>query len=174
MQQEKNNDIIKKGEAVVSNSEQSSDIGQMHDAHVQDARAQTFWGRMLEFLEVHKSAHDESIRETFLFNHDLKPVESKRRVWSWFNFVYFWIADCFNINTWQVAATGLQLGLTWWQTWLTVWVGYTIIALFVVAVARIGSVYHVSFPIAARASFGVFFSLWPVLNSCLLYTSRCV
>lgn len=164
MQQEKNNDIIKKGEAVVSNSEQSSDIGQMHDAHVQDARAQTFWGRMLEFLEVHKSAHDESIRETFLFNHDLKPVESKRRVWSWFNFVYFWIADCFNINTWQVAATGLQLGLTWWQTWLTVWVGYTIIALFVVAVARIGSVYHVSFPIAARASFGVFFSLWPVLN----------
>ncbi|SCU82069.1 LADA_0C02806g1_1 [Lachancea dasiensis] len=131
-----------------------------HDALEKDG----LWRRILNALEVHKTSRHESIKETFLFNHDLQPVETERRLWSWFNFVYFWIADCFNINTWQVAATGLQLGLTWWETWITVWIGYTIVAVFVVSVARIGSVYHISFPIAARASFGIFFSLWPVLN----------
>ncbi|SCU95151.1 LADA_0G13850g1_1 [Lachancea dasiensis] len=135
-----------------------------YGSHEEIGQEKGFWKRLLEVLEVHKTAHHETVKETFLFNHDLKPVEAERRVWSWFNFVYFWIADCFNINTWQVAATGLQLGLSWWETWLTVWIGYTIVAVFVVLVARIGSVYHISFPIVARSSFGIFFSLWPVLN----------
>ncbi|KAM3160490.1 hypothetical protein ACU8KH_04624 [Lachancea thermotolerans] len=147
-----------KSDAIISNSEQSSDVGQVHD------KSENWWTRILTFLEVQKSTREETIKETFLYNFDLRPVEKKRRVWSWFNFVYFWLADCFNINTWQVAATGLQLGLNWWETWLTVWIGYAIPALLIVAIARIGSSYHVSFPIAARASFGVFFSLWPVIN----------
>ncbi|SCU85955.1 LAME_0D03774g1_1 [Lachancea meyersii CBS 8951] len=131
--------------------------------HIEDEK-QVWWKRVLRAIEIQQSTSNETIKETFLFNHDLKPVESKRRVWSWFNFVYFWIADCFNINTWQVAATGLQLGLSWWETWITVWIGYSLVAVFVVSVSRIGSVYHISFPITARASFGIFFSLWPVLN----------
>ncbi|SCU88763.1 LAMI_0D11232g1_1 [Lachancea mirantina] len=122
------------------------------------------WQKFLELIEVHKTSRKETIMETFLYNQDLRPVESARRKWSWFNFVYFWIADCFNINTWQVAATGLQLGLSWWETWLTVWIGYAIVGILVVLTARIGTMYHCSFPITARASFGIFFSLWPVIN----------
>jgi cytosine/uracil/thiamine/allantoin permease len=57
----------------------------------------------------------------FLTNHDLKIVEPERRQWTAFNFVGFWIADSFNINTWMIAASSLDNGLSWWQAWICVW-----------------------------------------------------
>lgn len=123
------------------------------------------WSKIYyEFILVDKSLARLSMLESFLYNHDLKPVEEERRKWAWFNYLWFWIADCFNINTFQVAATGLQLGLNWWQTWITVWIGYALVGLLVSMSSRIGVYYHISFPVAARSSFGIFFSLWSVLN----------
>lgn len=125
----------------------------------------SFWSKIYyEYIVVDKASTEVSLAESFLYNPDLKPVEEERRCWSWFNFLYFWVADCFNINTWQVAATGLQLGLNWWQCWLTVWIGYSFVGVFVTLASRMGANYHVSFPISARASFGIFFSLWPIIN----------
>jgi NCS1 family nucleobase:cation symporter-1 len=37
--------------------------------------------------------------QLMLTNLDLKPVEPERRQWGAWNFVGFWIADSFNINT---------------------------------------------------------------------------
>lgn len=116
------------------------------------------------YIVLDKTTLDISIKESFLYNNDLKPVEEGRRVWSWYNYLYFWLADCFNINTWQVAGTGMQLGLNWWQCWLTVWIGYTFAGIFVVLNSRFGTAYHLCFPISCRASFGIFFSLWPIIN----------
>lgn len=125
----------------------------------------SLWAKIYyEYILVDKSLAKLTIGESFLFNHDLKPVEEDRRRWAWFNFLWFWVADCFNINTFQVAATGLQLGLNWWQTWLTVWIGYALVGVFVAMSSRVGAYYHVSFPIAARSSFGIYFSLWSVVN----------
>lgn len=69
--------------------------------------------------------------QLMLANHDLKPVEPERRQWRWLNFVAFWIADSFNINTWMIASSNIGYGLSWWQSWLTVWVGYAIAACFI-------------------------------------------
>ena len=79
----------------------------------------------------------------------------------------FWIADSFNINTWMIASAMIAGGtpttsLSWWQCWLCVWVGYTIAAFFICLTGRIGAMYHLSFPVIARASFGIWGSLWPV------------
>lgn len=119
--------------------------------------------KALSFMELQEKGN-LSTSQLFLFNPDLQPVEEKRRRWSWFNFVFFWIADSFNVNTFQILATGVQLGLTWWQTWITVWIGYSLTGIFVVLAARVGTYYHISFPVSCRTSFGVFGSLWPVLN----------
>ncbi|KAL1303022.1 hypothetical protein AAFC00_003335 [Neodothiora populina] len=127
-----------------------------------------------EKLEV-ESEPGLSSKELFLTNHDLKPVEPERRQWKAFNFVGFWIADSFNINTWMIAASSLDpsVGLSWWQAWICVWVGYTISAFFVCLTGRIGATYHISFPVVNRASFGIWGSLWPVLNrvvmACIWY-----
>ena len=59
--------------------------------------------------------------QLMLSNHDLKPVEPERRQWRSRNFVAFWIADSFNINTWMIASASILDGLSWWQAWLCVW-----------------------------------------------------
>lgn len=64
----------------------------------------------------------------------------------------------------MIAASSLESGLSWWQAWICVWVGYTVSAMFVCLTGRIGATYHISFPVVNRASFGIWGSLWPVLN----------
>jgi NCS1 family nucleobase:cation symporter-1 len=119
---------------------------------------------LLRKLEI-SSAQSTSNAQSTLINHDLRPVEPTRREWGPWNFVYFWIADSFNINTWMIASTMITgNGLSWWQAWICVWVGYSIVACFVCLTGRIGAVYHISFPVATRASFGIWGALWPVLN----------
>jgi NCS1 family nucleobase:cation symporter-1 len=67
-------------------------------------------------------------------------------------------------DRWMIASSMIQLGLSWWQAWLCVWAGYGIIAPFIVANSRPGAVFHITFPVVARASFGIWGSLWCVLN----------
>jgi NCS1 family nucleobase:cation symporter-1 len=76
------------------------------------------------------------------------------------NFVGFWIADSFNINTWMISSSNIVDGLSWWQSWICVWLGYTIAACFVCLTGRIGATYHISFPVVNRSSFGVWGALW--------------
>ncbi|KAI9802679.1 MAG: hypothetical protein M1825_002701 [Sarcosagium campestre] len=111
--------------------------------------------------------------QLMLTNFDLKPVEPQRRQWGPWNFVGFWIADSFNINTWMISSTMIVNGLSWWQSWLCVWIGYSIAGCFICLTGRIGATYHISFPVVSRASFGTWGSLWPVFNraamACIWY-----
>ncbi|KAL9612019.1 MAG: hypothetical protein Q9167_003385, partial [Letrouitia subvulpina] len=113
--------------------------------------------------------------QLMLTNHDLKPVEPERRQWGPWNFVGFWIADSFNINTWMISSSMISgpKGISWWQSWLCVWIGYSIAACFICLTGRIGATYHISFPVVTRASFGIWGSLWPVFNraamACIWY-----
>ncbi|KAF2251736.1 uracil permease [Trematosphaeria pertusa] len=111
--------------------------------------------------------------QLMLFNHDLKPVEQARRQWGAWNFVGFWVADSFNINTWMISSSNIADGLSWWQSWICVWLGYSIAACFVCLTGRIGAMYHISFPVVSRSSFGIWGALWPVFNraamACIWY-----
>ncbi|KAJ5361322.1 hypothetical protein N7541_002166 [Penicillium brevicompactum] len=102
--------------------------------------------------------------QMMLTNSDLRPVDPERRQWRWPNYIAFWIADSLNINTWMISSSMIVDGLSWWQSWICVWVGYFVAACFVCLTGRIGAVYHISFPVTARASFGIWGSFWPVLN----------
>lgn len=136
------------------------------------SQPQTKWQKFTNFLVIDGTSN-LTATQRYLYNYDLRPVEAARRQWSWYNYVFFWIADSFNINTWMIASTGVQAGMTWWQTWIAVWLGYLLCGIFVSISARIGVVNHISFPIATRASFGLFFGIWPVINrvvmSCVWY-----
>lgn len=91
-------------------------------------------------------------------------MEPARRQWGPWNFVAFWIADSFNINTWMISSSMVVSGLSWWQSWLCVWIGYSISGCFICLTGRIGATYHIGFPVVARSSFGIWGSLWPVFN----------
>ena len=98
-----------------------------------------------------------------------------------------WIADSFNVNTsaainalvdlssdifgfyrWMIVSSMIELGLSWWQAWICVWIGYGFVAPFLVANARPGAVFHVTFPVVARTSFGIWGSMWCVFNRAVM------
>ena len=64
----------------------------------------------------------------------------------------------------MISSSMIVDGLSWWQSWICVWIGYFLAACFVCLTGRIGAVYHISFPVVARSSFGIWGSFWPVLN----------
>ncbi|KAJ6137072.1 hypothetical protein N7471_003558 [Penicillium samsonianum] len=105
-----------------------------------------------------------STAQLMLTNDDLRPVEPERRQWGWLNFVAFWIADSLNVNTWMISSSMIVDGLSWWQSWLCVWIGYTVAAIFVYMLGRIATVYRIPFAVANRASFGIWGSFWPIIN----------
>ncbi|KAI1269122.1 permease for cytosine/purines, uracil, thiamine, allantoin-domain-containing protein [Xylariaceae sp. FL1019] len=114
--------------------------------------------------------HEEGLttRQLMLTNHDLKPVEPARRQWGPWNFVGFWVADSFNINTWMICSSSVVAGLSWWQTWIAIWIGYFISGTFICMTGRIGATYHIGFPVVNRATFGIWGALWPVFNRAVL------
>ncbi|KIM26777.1 hypothetical protein M408DRAFT_177502 [Serendipita vermifera MAFF 305830] len=111
--------------------------------------------------------------ELFLTNDDLRPVPPENRTWKHWNFIAFWVADCFNINTWMIVSSMVTSGLSWWQAWICVWVGYGVVAPFIVLNARPGAMHHITFPVVARTSFGIWGSLWCTFNrgamACIWY-----
>jgi hypothetical protein len=73
----------------------------------------------------------------------------------------------------MISSSAIVAGLSWWQSWICVWLGYSIAACFVCLTGRIGATYHISFPVVARSSFGIWGALWPVFNraamACIWY-----
>ncbi|KAH3674693.1 hypothetical protein WICMUC_003109 [Wickerhamomyces mucosus] len=116
-------------------------------------------------ISLHKGYDNLTLAQAFLVNGDLQPVlDEDDRPWRWYNFLFLWVAESFNVNTWQIASTGVESGLSWWETWIAVWVGQIILAIFIFISQRVGAYYHISFPVSSRVSFGIFGSIWVVLN----------
>lgn len=105
-----------------------------------------------------------SAGELFLANEDLLPVDERKKTWTHLSYVAFWIADCFNLNTFTIAGSMIMSGLTWWQAFICVIIGYTLVGPFVVLNARPGAFWGLTFPAVNRTTFGIFGSLWPVIN----------
>lgn len=130
---------------------------------------------IIKRLQIKGSEPKEGVStaDTFLRNEDLMPVEPERRSWGAWSFVAFWVSDGLNLNTFMIASTAVSLGISWWAAWLAIIFGYTFVSFLVVMTARIAAVYHISFPILARSTFGVWGALWPTLNrsvmACIWY-----
>lgn len=74
----------------------------------------------------------------------------------------------------MIASSMVGAGMSWWQAWLAVWVGYGLSAVFLVLNAYPGARYHIIFPAYARASFGVYGACWPTLNRAFCAIIWCV
>ncbi|KAF7968336.1 hypothetical protein HWV62_30959 [Athelia sp. TMB] len=128
-----------------------------------------------KFIQLIEVSHEPGLSHTqlFLSNEDLAPVPKEKRQWGHFNYVAFWIADSFNVNTWMISSSMIVLGLSWWQAWICVWLGYGVVAPFIVLNARPGAMRHITFPVVARTSFGLWGSLWCTFNrgvmACIWY-----
>lgn len=115
------------------------------------------------WLRVEQSI-TKSKRERWLSNADLEPVKLENRTWTSMSFVNFWVSDSININTLMLCQANVALGQTWWQSLIAVFIGYAITAVFVIASSRPGATFHLTFPVLIRQSWGIFGSVWPIIN----------
>ncbi len=70
-----------------------------------EAKDKNIFQKFLYMISLQKGSH-LTLSEIFLVNEDLQPVfDPKDRPWRWWNFVFFWVADAFNVNTWQVSSS---------------------------------------------------------------------
>lgn len=96
------------------------------------------------------------IKESYhprLTNEDLAPLVEQK--WNWYNIFAFWMADVHSVGGYVTAGALFALGLTSWQVFVCLIVGICIVQLFCNLVAKPSQVQGVSYPVVARASFGV-------------------
>lgn len=62
----------------------------------------------------------------------------------------------------------MQSGLSWWQSFLAVFVGFVLVGMLAVLNARLASVYHVGFPISMRVCFGLLGGFLPICERLLM------
>jgi len=97
----------------------------------------------------------ETIRSSSLYNKDLAPVASDRRLWRTYNYAALWISMSVNIPTYMLASAMIAGGMNWRQALFTVFLGNVLVLIPMLLNAHAGARYGIPFPVFARASFGV-------------------
>jgi len=97
----------------------------------------------------------EQLRDSVLYNADLAPIASADRQWSMWNIAALWIGMSVCIPTYMLASSLIASGMNWWQAVLTVCLGNLIVVVPMILNAHAGTKYGITFPVFARASFGV-------------------
>ncbi|KAJ8595846.1 NCS1 nucleoside transporter family [Rhizopogon salebrosus TDB-379] len=133
-----------------------------------------FARKVVKALEVpHTQEESSSSGLQFVSSDDLLPVPVEERTWTAFSYVAFWGSTSINVSTWMITSSLIVNGMSWWQAWLCIWLGYGVMMPFIILAGRPGAVFHITFPVVNRASFGIFGSLWCVFNraamACIWY-----
>ncbi|OZJ03758.1 hypothetical protein BZG36_03059 [Bifiguratus adelaidae] len=97
-----------------------------------------------------------------------EPTPPEKQTWGWFNYVSYWVSDCFNINTWMIGGSFIEIGMSWWQALICVAIGYSVCAVILVLNGFAGAKYHIGFPVQSRSSFGMYGSYIPIINRSLM------
>ncbi|KAK9246677.1 permease for cytosine/purines, uracil, thiamine, allantoin-domain-containing protein [Lipomyces tetrasporus] len=110
-----------------------------------------FWSKVHKRVQLNSA---DAIRRS---NADLDPVPPQRRTWRTYNFVMYWISDNFSPNGFRNAASLMEIGMSWRDSLVCVVIAQFITGLVIVFNGVVGSRYHISFSVQARASFGYYF-----------------
>ncbi|MAS07756.1 MAG: nitrate reductase [Ahrensia sp.] len=99
-------------------------------------------------------AHGHAVDDT-LYNDDLRPIPPSRRLWSSRSYLALWVAMCMNAATWTLAASLIALGMNWIQALFTIVLANLIILIPMLLNSHAGAKHGISFPVFARAAYGV-------------------
>lgn len=88
-------------------------------------------------------------------NDDLAVVQKKDRRWGLGNFAALWISMSLCIPAYMLASSLIESGMNWWQAIITIFLANVIVLIPMVLNGHAGAQYGISFPVFARASFGI-------------------
>src|SRR5580658_1958748 len=90
-----------------------------------------------------------------LYSADLAPVPMEKRTWKTWNYAALWISMSLCIPTYMLASSLIGGGMSWWQAIITIFLGNSIVLVPMILNGHAGAKYGISFPVFARASFGI-------------------
>ncbi|ABK74201.1 NCS1 family nucleobase:cation symporter-1 [Mycolicibacterium smegmatis] len=99
-------------------------------------------------------AHGHTL-EPSLYNEDLRPIHPHMRTWTSRVYLTLWVAMCMNPATWTLAASLIALGMNWIQALLTIVLANLIVLIPMLLNSHAGAKHGISFPVFARAAYGV-------------------
>eukprot|EP00775_Hariotina_reticulata_P006673 gene6673-6897_t len=103
-----------------------------------------------------------------LSNEDLLPTPASQRTFKAADYAALWVTLVISITTYYLAASLVDMGMSWWQGVLTVFIGNIITLIPMTLNAHPGTKYGIPFPVLARASFGIKGSNIPSLSRALV------
>jgi nucleobase:cation symporter-1, NCS1 family len=98
-----------------------------------------------------------------LHNEDLAPVPITKRTWTTYNYLALWVGLAINIPSWLLASGLIDLGMSWTQAIMTIFLGNLIVLVPMLLISHAGTKYGIPYPVIARASFGAFGANLPAL-----------
>ncbi|EKV10009.1 NCS1 allantoate transporter [Penicillium digitatum Pd1] len=101
-------------------------------------------------------------------NRDLDPIAKNGRKWGVRSIIAYWISDALNAATWQFASSMIAVGLTYREALGIIALSFFIISLVIAANGTVGAIYHVPFPVIARASWGFWGSYIAIVSRVIL------
>ncbi|EPS28393.1 hypothetical protein PDE_03339 [Penicillium oxalicum 114-2] len=101
-------------------------------------------------------------------NLDLDPVPLLGRKWGVMSLIAYWISDAFNAATWQFASSIIAVGMTYREALAIVAISFFIISFVIAGNGAVGAIYHVPFPVIARASWGFWGSYIAIVSRLIL------
>ncbi|KAL3492468.1 permease for cytosine/purines, uracil, thiamine, allantoin-domain-containing protein [Aspergillus germanicus] len=96
-------------------------------------------------------------------NRDLVPLPPDRRQWADFDFVNLWSTVFLTIYGWQATSSLLSFGLNVWQAIVCTIIARVLQYLVVLSLGWIGGVWHISYTIQSRYTFGIWGSMLPIV-----------
>lgn len=121
-----------------------------------------------KFLQKFEVEHEGGTLPNRWINNDIKPIEAERRTWTSWTFMNYWILVNSNISTYMAGSSLISLGLTWWQAIISIVVGNSLAAIFVVLNSLPGAYYNLGFPVVNRYVWGLYGSQFVIWNRILL------
>lgn len=88
-------------------------------------------------------------------NDDLAAIPRGKQRWNSYNFAALWISMCLCIPAYMLASSLIESGMNWWQAVLTIFIANVIVLVPMLLNGHAGTKYGISFPVFARASFGI-------------------
>ncbi|KAI1769353.1 putative allantoin permease [Hypoxylon sp. FL1150] len=89
------------------------------------------------------------------FNEDLLPSPPSHRTWTALHFFAYYLTQTFSPSSYNLGATLVSIGLTWWHGLIAAVIGSSILSCIVILNSRGATRYHVGFPVYVRAAAGV-------------------
>ena len=90
-----------------------------------------------------------------LINEDFKPTEESKRTFGVSDIAALWIGLVISVPAYYLAGSLVELGMSWWQGILTIFISNAIVLVPMILNAHSGTKYGVPFPVLTRAAFGI-------------------